>query len=567
MSQGKDVYVLGLSIGVHDTGACLVRNGEIVCAAEEERFDRVRHSASFPFQAIKFCLKTGGIRNVNAITEVCVGYDLMERAKARFDMRFSKSSPELSILVAEQSINVMRMVQQVRQFFEGQLGYKRQLVFYKHHIAHAAACFYASPFNKAAVLVVDGAGERDCVSIYNAIGSQLKPVFQIAHPNSIGRFYAWITDYLGFRHDADEGKTMGLASYGTLKLLRKMRRLVQVRRDGTYQLHMEYFNFQNSSTPGLSHKFFQEFGPPRKTGEPITQYHKDIARAAQHLTEEVMLGLAKLARRLTGQANLVVGGGVALNSVANGKIAAAELFKSMYVYPAAGDGGTAVGAALFGYFSRQKKKVARPRNQSPYVGYEATRQEIVKALKTNQLLFTKPHNLPKTVAAFIAQDKIVGWYQGRAEIGPRALGNRSILANPCKEPNRDRVNTVKHREQWRPFAPSILAEHAEEFFDMNGLDSPYMIMAQGVKMSKRKYIPAVTHIDGTARVQTVTKQMNLRYWELIVEFYRLTGVPVVLNTSFNLAGEPIVNTPEQAVQAFIRSALDVLVLGDYIVVR
>jgi carbamoyltransferase len=558
---------LGLSLSPHDTAAAIVQGGKIICVAEQERFDRERHSHNFPKDAIDFCLKKAGVKDINDLSGICVGYDLMERAKARFEMRFIKSDPALSIQAAEQVIVDMKKAAYAQNFFEEVYGYKDNVQFYDHYDSHAASCYYPSPFKQAAILIIDGAGERHTTRIYAADGTKLKRLFEIEYPNSLGRFYGWITDWLGFRIDADEGKTMGLASYGTLKLLPKMRKLIKVNKNGGYDLNMEYFNFQRDSKNGLSEKFFKEFGRKRKPDEPITQHHKDVAKAAQYITEEAVLGLAKLAKRLTKETNLCLSGGVILNSVANGKIAASGLFKDMYIYPAAGDAGTAVGAALHGYFLNEKKKEFFPENQSPYLGYEASEKEILKSLKDNGLIYRKCDDISKEVAQLLSENKIVAWYQGKAEIGPRALGNRSILADARLEGNKDLVNATKKRESWRPFAPSVLKDHADEYFEMNGIDSPYMILTQTVRKNKRKIIPAITHIDGTARVQTVTKERNPEYWEVINEFYKLTGVPVILNTSFNLAGEPIVNTPGQAIKSFLNSKLDVLAIEDYLVIK
>ena len=558
---------LGLSLSPHDTAAAIVQDGKILCVAEQERFDRERHSHNFPKDAIDFCLKKAGVKDINDLSGISVGYDLMERAKARFEMRFMKDNPELSIQAAEQVIVDMKKAAHAQSFFEEAYGYKGKVQFYDHYDSHAASCYYPSSFKRAAILIIDGAGERHTTRIYAADGTKLKRLFEIEYPNSLGRFYGWITDWLGFRIDADEGKTMGLASYGTLKLLPKMRKLIKVNKNGGYDLNMEYFNFQRDSKNGLSDKFFKEFGQKRKPNEPITQYHKDVARAAQHITEEAVLGLAKLAKRLTKETNLCLSGGVVLNSVANGKIAASGLFKDMYIYPAAGDAGTAVGSALHGYFLNEKKKKFFADNQSPYLGYQASEKEILKSLKDNGLTYRKCDDISKEIARLLSENKIVAWYQGKAEIGPRALGNRSILADPRLEGNKDLVNATKKRESWRPFAPSVLKDHADEYFEMNGIDSPYMILTQSVRKNKRKIIPAITHIDGTARVQTVTKERNPKYWAVINEFYKLTGVPVILNTSFNLAGEPIVNTPDHAIKSFLNSKLDALAIEDYLVTK
>ncbi|MEK9157633.1 MAG: carbamoyltransferase C-terminal domain-containing protein, partial [Patescibacteria group bacterium] len=327
-----------------------------------------------------------------------------------------------------------------------------------------------------------------------------------------------------------------------------------------------YFGFIRDNRQGFTPKFYEMFGPKRNKNEEITQHHMNVARAAQAALEEVVVGMVKLAKELTGEDNLCLSGGVALNSVANGKILESGLFKNIYIYPAAGDAGTGIGAALYAYYSAQSNKVTHLENQSAYLGYESNDGEILKALANSQLKYSTPTNLYEETASLLVQNKVVGWFQGRAEVGPRALGNRSILANPALAGNKDRVNNkIKFRESFRPFAPSVLSEYAKEYFEMRGADSPYMIMAFNTKEDKRNKIPAVVHVDGSARVQTVTKEQNEKYFELIEEFNRQSSIPMLLNTSFNKAGEVLVNTPEQAIAAFLGSELDVLVIDKYLI--
>lgn len=561
------MIILGLTTAIHDSSVAIVKDGKIIAASEEERFNREKHSGKFPINAIRFCLEKASI-DINKINEVVVGMKWLERAKARFELRASKKFPELTKKAAKQAQADINRSKEVGIIFKEKFGYKSKITFLDHYDCHASACYFPSSFNRAAILILDGAGEKASARIYSAQGTKLKTLLQIDYPNSAGRFYGWITDYLGFKIDSDEGKVMGLAPYGDSSLVKKMRKVLKVKSDGTYDLDLSYFGFVQDNEKGVSDKFIKIFGPPRKKDEKITDRHKNIAKAAQVVLEEAAFSMANLAKKITKEKNLCLGGGVALNSVANGKIAASGLFKDIYIYPDSGDGGTSVGAAFYSYYSKQKKKVFYKENQSPFVGYGAKESEILDALRRHKLKYIKPENIYKETAKYISENKIVGWFSGRTEIGPRALGNRSILADPRDIKNKDRVNKkIKFRESFRPFAPTVLEEFADEYFEMHGLKSPYMILAFQVKKDKRGIIPAVTHIDNSARLQTVSREQNKSYRNLINEFYKITKVPVVLNTSFNRAGEPIVNTPEDAVQSFLGSDLDVLVLEDFLIIK
>lgn len=557
---------LGLTSGIHDTSASIIIDGKIIAVGEEERFNRNKHTGEFPVNAIQFCLDKAGI-SINDIDEVCVGMKWNERAQVRMDMRMKfADTEELKEQVRVQATKDMERYDEVPRVLSDKFGYKGKITFYDHYDCHAASCYFPSPFNHLAILILDGAGERASARIYKATETKFENLLQIDYPNSIGRFYGWITDYLGFQIDCDEGKIMGLAPYGDLSLVDDMRKLVKTNDDGSYQLDYSYFGFIRDNRQGFSPRFYDMFGPKRNKGEELTQHHKNVARAAQAVLEEVVVDMAKLAKKLTGEENLCLSGGVALNSVANGKILESGLFKNLYIYPAAGDAGTGIGAALYSYYSIQSKKITHEENRSAYLGYDSSESEILDAITKNSLKHSAPTDIYSDTAKLLAQNKIVGWFQDRAEVGPRALGNRSILANPALAGNKDRVNSkIKFRESFRPFAPSVLSEHAEDYFEMKGADSPYMIMAFNTRDKRRDQIPAVVHVDGSARVQVVTREQNEKYHRLIQEFYKQTGIPILLNTSFNRAGEVLVNTPEQAIAAFLGSDLDVLVIGNYLI--
>lgn len=561
------MITLGLKPFGHDSCAAIAVDGKIGVASAEERFNREKHSGKFPYNAIKFSLKEAGISDINKVDEIAIIFDYWKLIRYLHVYGFFKFFPAHTKTSFVGGLYQAKKIASIKRILKEELGYRGSIKFLDHHNCHASTVYYTSDFDSAAVLTVDGRGEKACTRIYSASGTELKQQFQLDYPNSLGVFYTSITEYLGFKKDEDEGKIMGLAPYGSTKLVEKMRQVLDTK-GKTYKLNLAFFEMQNDPSKNVSDEFVRLFGPRRAKKDPLTQHHKDVARAAQALLEEAMLNLARYAKELTGEDNLCLSGGVALNSVANGRILQEKIFDNIYIYPAAGDDGACAGAALYSYYQQNDERVFDKENQTPYLGYASNEAEILEAIKKNKLQYKKSKNIAKDVAKLIAENKFVGWYQGRAEFGPRALGNRSIVADPRKAENKDLVNArIKFREAFRPFAPSALEEYAQDYFETDGVDSPYMILAFDVKKDKRKAIPAVTHVDGTARIQTVTKEQNERYWNLINEFYKLTGVPVVLNTSFNRMGEPIVNTPEEAINCLLGSGLDAVALGDYLIVK
>jgi carbamoyltransferase len=561
------MITLGLKPFGHDASAAIVIDGKAIVASAEERFNREKHSGKFPYNAIKFSLKEAGISDINKIDEISIIFDYWKLIRYLHIYGFFKFFPAHTKTSFIGGLYQAKKISATKRILKEELGYKGKIKFLDHHNCHAATAYYTSSFDSAAVLTVDGRGERACTRIYNATGTELKQLIQMDYPDSLGVFYTSITEYLGFKRDEDEGKIMGLAPYGSTEYVEKMKEVLDTN-GKIYKLNLSYFEMQNSPSKNVSDKFIKIFGPRRAKEDPLTQRHKDIARAAQILLEEAMINLTKYAKELTGEGNLCLSGGVALNSVANGRILQENIFDNIYIYPAASDDGACIGAALYSYYQQNDKRVYDMANQTPYLGYTSNEAEILKAIKKNKLHYKKSTNIEKDVAKLIAENKFVGWYQGRAEFGPRALGNRSIVVDPRKAENKDLVNArIKFREGFRPFAPSVLVEYAKDYFEMDGADSPYMILAFDVKKDKQKVIPAVTHVDGTARVQTVTTEQNERYWNLINEFHKLTGVPVILNTSFNRMGEPIVNTPEEAINCFLGSGLDAVALGDYLLIK
>ncbi|MCA9386006.1 carbamoyl transferase [Candidatus Dojkabacteria bacterium] len=558
------MVILGLCTGIHDSSAALVKDGEIICASSQERFDRKKHSGAFPYDAIEFCLNEANI-DVSEVDVVAIGMNWLKRGESRYAFRGANSKGNLKEYAENELLKDKIRELSVYKNLREDLNYGGKIVFVDHHMAHSASCFYPSGFAESAILVLDGAGEEAATSLLYADDCSINKISAINYPNSLGRYYGWITDYLGFRIESGEGKVMGLAPYGDLSLKDDLAKTLKITESG-YEVNFDYFDFNVDGRKGVSKKFIEEFGPKRLPGEKITQHHMNIARGVQSLFEDAVLKVVTNLKAVTKTENLCISGGGALNSVANGRIAESGLFKNIYIYPAAGDDGSSVGAALYTYYKDQKNHQYIQSNQSPYLGKGTDPEEIEKLLQNKKVKYSRPENIYSEVAKQLDQDKIIGIYWGRAEFGPRALGNRSILANPSYEENRDRVNLkVKFREDFRPFAPSVLEEYATEYFHMNGFQSPYMIMTFQTKYPKR--IRATTHVNNSARVQTVSKKLNARYWKLIHEFYKISDLPIVLNTSFNKAKDVIVNTPEQALETFLTSGIDVLVLEEFLILK
>ena len=572
--------ILGLNAYHGDAAAALVVDGELVAAAEEERFNRVKHVAGFPALAAEWCLAEGGIRPeeldhlaVSRDPRANVGRKLLRTIRHGASARYLKARLQNAAKIRD-----------VRTALTDALGIDRdslrtQVHNVEHHQAHVASAFFVSPFDEAAILSIDGFG--DFCSTMTAVGhgNSYRVLDRVLFPHSLGIFYAALTQWLGFPKYGDEGKVMGLAPYGDpSKHLKAMRDVVQLD-GGLFALNLDYFTHdkegvdmtwdEGSPTIGriYSDKLVETFGPAREPRTEITSHHEDVAAAMQMRLEEVYLHVVSHLHETTGMTNLCLAGGVALNAVANGRIRPETGFDGLYIQPAAGDSGTAVGAAYYVW----NQELGKPRGfdmTHAYTGPEYSEEEIAAAFRAAGL---EPHRfgdeaLFPTVAERIAAGDVVGWFQGRMEFGPRALGHRSIVADPRRKDMKDILNArIKHREPFRPFAPSILAEATGEWFDQD-YASPFMVLVYRTKPDKRDKIPAVNHVDDTGRLQTVERDVSPRYYRLIEEFGRLTDVPVVLNTSFN-ENEPIVMTPSEAIETFLKTHMDVLVLGNYVVTR
>jgi carbamoyltransferase len=555
--------ILGISCFYHDAAAALVCDGEIVAAAEEERFSRRKHDARFPSGAIRYCLAQGGISTEQLDHVVFYEKPLLkfERILASALATFPHS--RVSFTRAMQTWLAEKLW--IRPTIRGQLQYSGPILFGDHHVSHAASAFYPSPYDEAAIVTLDGVGEWTTTTVGHGQGLDLELVEEIRFPHSLGLLYSAFTTYLG--HEANEGeyKVMGMAAYGQPRFCDQVRQLIQVSGDGSFQLDMRYFAY-HATLQGVTRRFYDVFGPPRAPDDSLDERTADIAASIQKVTEDTMVAIARHARERTGARNLVMAGGVALNCLGNTRVLREAGFDGVWIQPAAGDSGGALGAALHLYHMVLRGPRVGPLRHT-YLG-PAYDDDAIRAFLDGQGIGYErlgESELLRTTASLLAQKNVIGWYHGRMEFGPRALGNRSILADPRDRGMKDILNQkIKHREQFRPFAPSVLLDQADAYFDL-ACPSPYMLFTPRVRPDRRDAVPAITHVDGTARLQTVTPAENGRYDALIREYYRQTGTPILINTSFNVRGEPIVHTPEQAYNCFVHTDMDYLVLGDYLI--
>lgn len=590
------VYILGISCYYHDAAAALICDGEVIAAAEEERFSRIKHDFGFPKLAIQFCLEQAGI--TGADLDHVVYFEKPFRKLDRILMMSFQTYPQSWKVFRESMMTWTMDKMWVASKIQSELGDipKEKILFSEHHLSHAASAFLCSPFEEAAILTVDGVGEWVTGTYGVGKGNQIKLLKQMEFPHSLGLLYSAFTAFLGFEVNEGEYKVMGMAPYGQPKYMDKVWKVVHQNSDGSFSLDMDYFSFHHSTDRTFNNRFAALFGEPRPTklqfftegtgfpkyfGDPpsnyrelckLNQHYADIASSIQKVTEELLLGMARNIHKQTGLKKLCIAGGVGLNSVANSRILTETEFEELYVQPAAGDGGGALGAALWAYNSL----LGKPRNYTmkhAYLGRSNSDAEISDFLTQNNIPHRRLKNedeLVDSVVERLINAKVIGWAQGRFEWGPRALGSRSILADPRNPEMKDIVNAkIKFREPYRPFAPSVLAQCAEKYFELPNAcahyPARYMLYVVPVKPSAHSTLPAITHVDGTGRLQTVFKEQSPRYYHLIERFGQATGVPVVLNTSFNLKGEPIVTTPANAFHTFKTSEMDTLVLENFLV--
>jgi carbamoyltransferase len=583
------VNILGISAFYHDSAACLIQDGKITCAAQEERFTRKKHDFSFPKNAIHYCLQDNGLK----------GKDL--DFVAFYDKPFIKFERILETYLAYAPIGIRSFIKAIplwlkeklwiKELILKELDYKGKIIFPEHHESHAASAFFPSPFQNAAFLTIDGVGEWTTASYGVGKDNKIQIIAEIRFPHSLGLLYSAFTYYTGFKVNSGEYKLMGLAPYGEPKYKDLiLSELIDLKEDGSFKLNMKYFNYCAGLT--MTNKRFDKLfdGPSRKPESPLTQRHMDVARSIQEVTEEIMLRMVRHIHQETGEKYLCLAGGVALNCVSNGRILREGPFENIWIQPAAGDAGGALGAALFVWYQYlENSRIGdseKDFQQGSYLGPEFKNGYIKDYLEKNKIPYSvlKDEQVPEKISDLIAEQKVIGWFQGRMEFGPRALGSRSILGDARSSKMQEVMNLkIKFRESFRPFAPSVIKEKVSDFFEIDR-ESPYMLLVAPVKneirreMSKeeqklfgfnklkvaRSTIPAVTHVDYSARLQTINKGDNPLYHQLIAKFGEKYGCPVIINTSFNVRGEPIVCTPEDAYLCFMRTDMDYLLLGNFL---
>ena len=581
--------ILGISAFYHDSAACLVRDGEIIAAAQEERFTRKKHDFNFPTNAVEYCLKEAGI---SAEELDYVGF---------YDKPFIKFERILYSYLAYAPIGIKSFFKSIplwikqklfiRDIIKKELGYRGKVLFPEHHESHAASAFYPSPFSEAAILTVDAVGEWATTSYGIGKDNDINITSELRFPHSLGLLYSAFTYYTGFKVNSSEYKVMGLAPYGEPEYVDLiLRELVDLKEDGSFKLNMKYFNYCTGLTM-TNNRFNKLFGgPPRKPESKITQREMNLARSIQVVTEEIVLRMVNHIYKETGKKNLCLAGGVALNCVSNGRLLREGPFENLWIQPAAGDAGGALGVALLIWYkylgNNRKLDEVRVSQKTSYLGNCYTDKEIEDFLKKDEIPFEKlsTGEIPPRIAELIAGENVIGWFEGRMEFGPRSLGSRSIIGDPRSKEMQSVMNLkIKYRESFRPFAPTVLKEHVSNYFDID-CESPYMLLVANIKDEKRvrmsdeeeklfgleklkvtrSDVPAITHVDYSARIQTVTKDDNPLFYGVIEEFYKKTGCPMIVNTSFNVRGEPIVCRPEEAFKCFMRTEMDYLIMGSYL---
>lgn len=565
------MIVLGISCFYHDSAAAIIKDGQIIAAAQEERFTRTKHDNTFPHKSIEFCLNKLNIA-INEVDYIA----FYEKPILKFDrvlsQHISHFPKSLKVFIDTIPSWVLEKLQ-IKKILKDICHYHGKVVFIPHHLSHAAASYFTSPFSEAAILTIDGVGEWATTTYGFAKNNNIKLEKQINFPHSLGLFYSALTAYLGFAVNNDEYKVMGLSAYGKnqQEYYPKIKKLIKLNSDGSYQLNTKYFSFE------YQEKMFNQKlchllgGPARKPDSEMTSRYENIAFATQQVFEETLFFMLNKLYKKHPSKNLILSGGSALNSLANGKILKNTSFKNLYITPDPGDGGGSLGAALYTYYHLSKKS-SHHLLPSAYLGPDFTLEQIKKTINKYKLkskLVIDNQKLSDLVSELLIKQKVIGWFQGRMEWGPRALGNRSILAAATSREMQDIINAkVKHREMFRPFAPVILREYTKDYFitDKNiPISADYMLMVYPFKKSVQLKVPAVVHVDGTGRLQTIDEQSNPKYYRLIKSYYQKTGIPLILNTSFNVKGEPIVCTPEDAIKCFLNTEIDYLVLGNYLI--
>lgn len=570
------MYILGVSCYYHDSSAALLKDGRIVAAAQEERFSRKKHDISFPNKAIEYCLKSNGI----TIDDIdYIGF--YEKPLLKFERllyqhleTFPKSYKIFLANMPSWFTEKLRVVRTIRK----KLKYKKDILFIDHHMAHAASCFLISPFKKAAILTVDGVGEWTTTAYGVGEGNNITLQKEIRFPSSLGLLYSTITAYLGFTVNNSEYKIMGLSPYGNMnrktnQYYERLKKVIDLKNDGSFRFDMSYFTYHHKNRMPSKKLCKLLGGPVRSPESPLEQRHKDVAAALQMILEDCIFKILNHIYKETKCKNLVIGGGVALNSVMNGRILNNTEFKNIWIQPDPGDGGTSIGASSYVYHTILGKRRNFVLNDA-YLGPEFKNSEIKRFLENNKIKnyeFSNNDELKKVTAKLIFENNVIGWFQGRMEWGPRALGSRSILSNPINPNMKEILNLkVKHREKFRPFAPVVCEDDAKKYFECDNpipLPTDFMLMVYPIKKKYREAIPSVTHVDGSGRLQTIRRNQNNLYYDLIKEFGKLSKIPILINTSFNIRGEPIVCTPYDAYKCMMGTGIDYLIIGNFLIKR
>jgi carbamoyltransferase len=564
--------ILGLNYSSHDAAAAIVENGCVIAACEEERCNHEKHTKKFPVEAIKVCLDIAKM-DFKDIDRIAFFINPRLHYKLLTNNVFSEFPKSLQYI--PRGIALIKKRYGMKKLLESFVGSCNvpPVDYVQHHLAHSASSFYLSPFEQSGILTLDGRGEYETITLSSGEGTKIKKIKSIEVPHSLGYFYTMVTKYLGFKQHHDEYKVMGLSAYGDESLYNELSKVAFIDKNGDFKLDLSCFDHHykwGKDRNLFTKEFIRRFGPPRQSDEPLNKNHANMARAVQKVTENLILHLAKETARLSGKKNLCLAGGVALNCLANQRILESGLFEKVFVQPASNDAGTSIGAALSSYYSLNPDGSRFPFSNI-YLGPAFSNEQILRAI-TQQTKYKFDYTYVKSpqleAARLIHEGNIIGWFQGRMEFGPRALGNRSILASPRDRQMKDKINKkIKFREPFRPFAPSVTSEYADKFFKClpSGIEIyPFMLATADVIPNRKEDIPAVTHDDGTARLQVVYKDRNPDFWGLIENYRKLSGIPLVLNTSFNINKEPIVCSPEDAVYNFSESGLDYLVMGNYV---
>ena len=586
------MYIIGISAFYHDSAACILKNGEIIAAAQEERFTRKKHDQNFPINAIKYCLEEAGISSSDL--DIIAFYDKPFLKFERILETYLAYSPKgISSFIKAMPLWIKKKLW-IKSLIRDSLSYEGKILFPEHHASHAASAFYSSPFQDAAFLTMDGVGEWSTTSYGIGEGNKIEMLADIKFPHSLGLLYSAFTYYTGFRVNSGEYKVMGLAPYGEPKYKNLIyEHLIDVKKDGSFMMDMSYFNYNVGLT--MTNKKFNDLfgGKPREPESELTQKEMDLARSVQEVTEEIVIRIAKHVQKITEKKYLCLAGGVALNCVANGKLLRSGIFDDIFIQPAAGDAGGALGAAQIAWYQHLGNKRTTDGitdfMKGAYLGPGYNNEQILNYLDKRQYVYHKlsDDELPEKIADLVADEKVIGWFQGRMEFGPRALGSRTIIGDARSPKTQKIINLkIKYRESFRPFAPSVREENISEYFEIDR-PSPYMLLVADVKKDKqlpmskeqesyfglkklniaRSEVPAITHVDYSARIQSVSKKTNSSYHEMLTIFNKKYGCPVIVNTSFNVRGEPIVCTPKDAYLCFMRTEMDYLLLNNYLLIK